>query len=498
MSIVSAGPVVSAGFDHVWLSGWELFIVSSVHATRRRPADVSVPLRALLVVACALVSLPLMAVVTRPAFAAAPRVGVPAAAYVRTVDDTDPSVTYFADDQSSDWSHEVGLSCCYNGTESETFGYEDSARLTFIGTSITWWAPTLSSASEVSVYIDGVNQPSGFVAQPIGPIERIYRVYVMSNLSPGTHTIQLVNRDLAEPLTLDAFTYTPVTAASTDGNASAEAVVDDDGTRDDPWQLYYQPVLSFRGAWSKLTGTGSDYRGTESFTAQLNDTVTFTFYGSSVSWWGRRQNNLGMAQVLLDWRSVATVDQYSPTPIGALTQQELWSRTGLPMGWHTLQLRNLGADGGSGGPYLLVDAFSYQGSTLVAVGGTSIDDKRGNGVGYDPASAWHQVGTVDSYDQTETETETYGATVTVPFVGGTCTIFGPIDNAHGAFRVALDGRIVGTFTEFGPNSKPRKNVPVTPAIIANPGTPLEGRHILQITSLVSAPTNFSFDRALCH
>jgi hypothetical protein len=174
---------------------------------------------------------------------------------------------------------------------------------------------------------------------------------------------------------------------------TVEAVVDDDGTLDAATPSQLQPTVSFRGAWSKLTGTGSDYRGTESFTSELNDTVTFTFYGTSVSWWGRRQNNLGKVQVLLDWNSVGTVDQYSPTPVGTLTQQEIWSRTGLPMGWHTLQLRNLGAGGGAGGPYLLVDAFSYQGFTSWTTARATlehtffIDDQKGNGVGYDPTSA---------------------------------------------------------------------------------------------------------------
>jgi hypothetical protein len=474
-------------------------------------------IRVLLAAACAVLAITGSTLVAvGPAEAATPsRVGVPAPSFVRTVDDADPAVTYTTSGVLYDmWYHLSNLGCCdYSGTESGAYDLGDTASLTFTGTSITWWSRDPTQLARAKVFIDNVEQATGLIAgpqpqpqpqlypfPPPQPVPPTLRVFTASHLSPTTHTIRIVMASISGiAITVDAFTYTPVTVSAMDGNDTAEGVVDDDGTRDDPSQLQLQPTLSYRGGWSRLTGTGSDYRGTESFTSQLDDTVTFTFYGTSVSWWGRRQSNLGEAQVLLDWQTVATVDQYSPTPVGTLTQQEIWSRTGLPMGWHTLQVRNLGANGGVGGPYLLVDALSYLGFTPAATGGTSIDDQRGNGVAFDPPSAWHTGrGRSGSYDGTETSTSIPGATVTIPFVGYTFCVYGPVDPKHGAFRVVLDGQVVGTFTEYGLTFGTLSNWPVTPNIIATAGTPLESRHILQITALGSGSATFSLDRVVVH
>jgi hypothetical protein len=63
--------------------------------------------------------------------------------------------------------------------------------------------------------------------------------------------------------------------------------------------------------------------------------------------------------------------------------------------------------------------------------------------------------------------------------------------------VAIDGTILGTFTEYGPNAGILFDQLVTPWLFAPPGNSLSGRHVLQITSLVAASKQFSLDRVAC-
>jgi hypothetical protein len=108
--------------------------------------------------------------------------------------------------------------------------------------------------------------------------------------------------------------------------------------------------------WSWTTGTDARASGgTYIASPGGNSTVTITFTGTGISWIGIADTCSGQAAVSVDGAS-QTVDAYRAA--GGGWQQTLFTRSGLPSGTHTLQLRALGTrQSGSCGSWIYVDAF---------------------------------------------------------------------------------------------------------------------------------------------
>lgn len=80
-----------------------------------------------------------------------------------------------------------------------------------------------------------------------------------------------------------------------------------------------------------------------------------SFVGSTVRWLGRRSDNSGCAEVLLDGQAVATVDQFSQNPKATVS----WEQTRLSPGRHTIRIRVLAEKNpASGGNLIIIEGLS--------------------------------------------------------------------------------------------------------------------------------------------
>jgi hypothetical protein len=106
-------------------------------------------------------------------------------------------------------------------------------------------------------------------------------------------------------------------------------------------------------SYSANVGTHSngDYYNKDMHSAQaVGDWCKFSFVGTAVKWIGGKNLDHGKADVYVDGKLDATVDSTAPT---WLTQQELYTKTGLNNGPHVLMIQNKTAD------YQDFDAFEY-------------------------------------------------------------------------------------------------------------------------------------------
>ncbi len=101
----------------------------------------------------------------------------------------------------------------------------------------------------------------------------------------------------------------------------------------EPYSLYLDPNRHSHRA-ARFSGEG--WRGSESF--RYNDrpgaSVAFTFYGTGVRWIGFRFDDAGVAEVRIDDRIVAQVDQHGPHR----DEPFEWRTEGLPGGAHRLTI----------------------------------------------------------------------------------------------------------------------------------------------------------------
>jgi hypothetical protein len=134
--------------------------------------------------------------------------------------------------------------------------------------------------------------------------------------------------------------------------------------------------VAYGGTWTSWTDS-SCYGGSNKFDNTVSDYVQFTFTGTGVKWIGNKQSNLGKADVYIDGTlDTSGIDCYNGS---TLCQQELYSKTGLSNGQHTIKVVVNGQkNAGSSGVYLVVDAFKY----VPASGVWTPVDETGTGVTY--------------------------------------------------------------------------------------------------------------------
>ena len=88
------------------------------------------------------------------------------------------------------------------------------------------------------------------------------------------------------------------------------------------------------------------------------------FKGTAVTWFGRKNAFGGKAEIWLDGKRVATVDQYSPRQAD---HRVVYAASGLSNRVHTLRIRALGAPAVvGGGKRTELDAFQVKGTVLTA------------------------------------------------------------------------------------------------------------------------------------
>ncbi len=108
--------------------------------------------------------------------------------------------------------------------------------------------------------------------------------------------------------------------------------------------------IAFKGTW-KSTKSAPNFGGTVKYTLKKGGTATFAFTGSQAAWVSLKGPDRGQAQVLLDGKAAATVDnRASKTVVRRVVYVKLFTGTGR----HEIVVKSLGT---SGRPRVDMDAL---------------------------------------------------------------------------------------------------------------------------------------------
>jgi exopolysaccharide biosynthesis protein len=99
--------------------------------------------------------------------------------------------------------------------------------------------------------------------------------------------------------------------------------------------------IAYKGTW-KSTKSAPNFGGTVKYTLKKGGTATFAFTGSQVAWVTLKGPDRGQAQILLDGKAAATVDnRASRTVVRRVTYVKLFTGTGR----HEITVKSLGTAG---------------------------------------------------------------------------------------------------------------------------------------------------------
>ncbi|MBE0448229.1 MAG: S-layer homology domain-containing protein [Actinobacteria bacterium] len=112
-------------------------------------------------------------------------------------------------------------------------------------------------------------------------------------------------------------------------------------------------AAAYSGTWNSSSSkyaSGGGYK----YSSLAGSSVTYSFYGTGITWVGHKSTSAGIAKVYIDGIYQGNVDLY-----GALDyQQLLYTKAGLPLGAHTIKIEVSGAKSAiSSGYEVNVDAF---------------------------------------------------------------------------------------------------------------------------------------------
>ncbi|RXW19639.1 hypothetical protein EST38_g6230 [Candolleomyces aberdarensis] len=112
------------------------------------------------------------------------------------------------------------------------------------------------------------------------------------------------------------------------------------------------PFVLYSGEWTQRFSSNSVRRSFRS-SSQANASVSFSFTGTGIEWFGNRDDRHGTAEVYIDGKYMKNVEVWKDAK-KTLRQQRLYSKYDLPFGSHTLKIVNAG---GARGHLVDVDAF---------------------------------------------------------------------------------------------------------------------------------------------
>jgi len=121
------------------------------------------------------------------------------------------------------------------------------------------------------------------------------------------------------------------------------------------------PSVVYSSGWAAHTGEPADYNGTVHWNDQAGASVQFTFQGTAVRFFGRMQNNTGLADIYLDGvLSASGVNTYSCCWT-TLYRVLFFEKTGLTNGTHTIKIVATGQKGDAAGygTFVEVDEIEY-------------------------------------------------------------------------------------------------------------------------------------------
>jgi hypothetical protein len=275
---------------------------------------------------------------------------------VTRVEQNGTGVTY-----TGSWAANSGS---FNSGSSATLSMDSSATATlaFNGTGATWIAYQDEWSGMASVYVDGVLKAQ--VDTYASPNKAKSPVYSISGLAAGNHTltIKVLGQKNASSggswVWVDAFdvtsggTTTPPGPSPTPTSGTLQYRVEQSS-----------PAVTWSGSWNVNKGTFNS-GGSAKLAMRAGARATFTFTGTKVSWIAYRDEWSGIARVYIDGTLAATVDTYLH-PVQAKTVA--YTSSTLPNGTHTIAIEAAGTkDSTSGGSWVWVDAFDYNGAAITS------------------------------------------------------------------------------------------------------------------------------------
>lgn len=267
----------------------------------------------------------------RPGNPAAPATGL-------LTDDT--SGTY-----SGAWTASTTAANGYLKTLHTSSTVGDTVTFSFTGNGVRLYGPKDKARGNLNVTVNGVSRlVSGFCPGEWDEVASV--LYEVTGLPTGTYTLsasvaakeasslgQSVAIDCIEALTGGSIPLPPVNV----DNPPSTSVV-------------------YTGTWTHSADSGF-FNGTKSVSSTIGDYVTFSFSGTGVSLYAKKDSGLGKLNVQIDNGPATSVDCYSTTQ---LLQQKVFEVSGLSPGNHTLKATVALKNPASASNFIGLDYFRYQ------------------------------------------------------------------------------------------------------------------------------------------
>lgn len=168
-----------------------------------------------------------------------------------------------------------------------------------------------------------------------------YELYAVQG---GGEAVLIASGNWAEDHTDKIVTFDPVDAtaiqlkviAGAGGFGTAAEINVYEYTGETPELTYHlvddrDASLIYSGTWHN-DSSSTFLNGTARYTSDTNASVSFTFTGTAIQWYGQNDTNFGTAKAYIDGILAETVNVNGPM----ISQKLLFSRTGLPAGEHTI------------------------------------------------------------------------------------------------------------------------------------------------------------------
>ena len=188
---------------------------------------------------------------------------------------------------------------------------DDSAELTFAGTSVRWYGPRDAALDPVEIYLDGELADTVTVSKSV---EADALLFEALDLPAAMHTLKLVCKTGTVNINRIAYEY-----------AIPEPVYESVGALSDR--------IVYSGTWTPEQNEVF-YEGTAKGTDEVGAAFEFTFQGTAIRWYGKRKLDFGISDLFLDGELADSVYSYGEPRMGQL----LFERTGLPVGEHTIRV----------------------------------------------------------------------------------------------------------------------------------------------------------------
>ena len=223
--------------------------------------------------------------------------------------------------------------CHVSNTANSTF------QAIFTGTQAYWYGLKNNDLGMAAVYIDGVLAKDSIDCY--STTKAINLLFSKTDLTNTSHSIKVVVKGVKNP----SSTGTAIVHDYFDFPQVAPTMIDDASA-----------VTTYSGAWV-TDANGIYYNNTCHVSNTINSYFQATFTGTQVSWYGLKNNDLGMATVYIDGvLAQDDIDCYSSNPRAVFM---LFNKTGLSNGTHTIKVVVKGTKNpSSNGVALVHDYFS--------------------------------------------------------------------------------------------------------------------------------------------